>query len=90
MGLAPKVPFDEEFFSSLLGVHSQGYPNLFIMGGYQASFRFNLTDVLQTQGDEGEFQRRQDGNYNGSYPQYLAQVKDVGANIEENFVFTKR
>ena len=39
---------------------------------------------------EGEFQRRQDGNYNGSYPQYLAHVKDVGANIEENFVFTKR
>ena len=126
---------------TLLGVHSHGYPNLFIMGGYQASFRFNLTDVLQTQGDhiaacvhharthsyhsidatpeaeewwvqevianrgktsrsrdctpgyynfEGEFQRRQDGNYNGTYPQYIAHVKNVLAKIEENFLFTRR
>ncbi len=29
----------------------QGYPNLFIMGGYQSSFQFNLTDMLQAQGD---------------------------------------
>jgi cyclohexanone monooxygenase len=36
---------------TLLGVHSNGYPNLFIMGGYQASFQFNLTDLLQSQGD---------------------------------------
>ncbi len=36
---------------TLLGVHSAGYPNLFIMGGYQASFQFNLTFMLQTQGD---------------------------------------
>ncbi|MEE4284229.1 MAG: NAD(P)/FAD-dependent oxidoreductase [Pseudomonadales bacterium] len=36
---------------TLLGIHTQGYPNLFIMGGYQASFQFNLTDMLQTQGD---------------------------------------
>src|SRR3954447_20186676 len=36
---------------TLLGVHSAGYPNLFVMGGYQASFNFNLTDVLQAQGD---------------------------------------
>ena len=36
---------------TLLGIHSSGYPNLFIMGGYQASFQFNLTDVLQVQGD---------------------------------------
>ncbi len=36
---------------TLLGIHSAGYPNLFIMGGYQASFQFNLTDMLQTQGD---------------------------------------
>ena len=108
---------------TVLGIHSHGYPNLFIMGGYQASFKFNLTDVLQTQGDhiarcidyarthdhhsldvtpeaeewwvqqvianrgktsrnadctpgyynfEGESQRRQDGNYNGTYPQYMA------------------
>lgn len=36
---------------TLLGIHSQGFPNLFIMGGYQASFQFNLTDLLQVQGD---------------------------------------
>ena len=36
---------------TLLGIHSNHYPNLFIMGGYQASFNFNLTDVLQAQGD---------------------------------------
>jgi cation diffusion facilitator CzcD-associated flavoprotein CzcO len=36
---------------TLLGIHSHGYPNLFVMGGYQASFNFNLTDVLQAQGD---------------------------------------
>ncbi len=36
---------------TLLGVHSRGYPNLFIMGGYQASFQFNLTYILQMQGD---------------------------------------
>ena len=92
------------------------------MGGYQASFQFNLTVMLQTQGDhiaacidyvrrnghdtidvdagdrgvvgagshrasrqdqpqpectpgyynfEGEFNRRQDGNYNGGFPQYF-------------------
>jgi cation diffusion facilitator CzcD-associated flavoprotein CzcO len=124
---------------TLLGIHSHGYPNLFVMGGYQASFKFNLTDVLQTQGDhiarcidyarthghhaldatpaaeewwvqevianrgktsrsadctpgyynfEGEPQRRQDGNYNGTYAQYIAHVKDVGDRMQENFVFT--
>ncbi len=36
---------------TLFGIHTQGFPNLFIMGGYQASFQFNLTDILQTQGD---------------------------------------
>ncbi len=36
---------------TLLGIHTEGFPNLFIMGGYQASFNFNLTDVLQAQGD---------------------------------------
>ena len=38
-------------YARLLGVHTHGYPNLFIMGGYQASFQFNLTFMLQTQGD---------------------------------------
>src|SRR6185503_8357314 len=36
---------------TLFGVHTHGYPNLFIMGGYQASFQFTLTFMLQTQGD---------------------------------------
>src|ERR1700719_2375267 len=40
-----------EGIRTLLGIHTQGYPNLFIMGGYQASFQFNLTDMLQAQGD---------------------------------------
>jgi cation diffusion facilitator CzcD-associated flavoprotein CzcO len=39
-----------EGMRTVFGVHSQGYPNLFIMGGYQASFQFNLTFMLQTQG----------------------------------------
>ena len=33
---------------TLLGIHSEGYPNLFVMGGYQASFQFNLTAVSYT------------------------------------------
>ncbi len=36
---------------TLFGLHSHGYPNLFIMGGYQSSFQFNLTDILNTEGD---------------------------------------
>jgi cation diffusion facilitator CzcD-associated flavoprotein CzcO len=126
---------------TVLGIHSHGYPNLFIMGGYQASFRFNLTDLLQTQGDhiaacidharrndhhamdvteeseqwwvqevianrgkttrsedctpgyynfEGETQRRQDGNYNDSYPAYIKHTKDVLSKIDQHFTFTKR
>jgi cation diffusion facilitator CzcD-associated flavoprotein CzcO len=35
---------------TVFGIHSHGYPNLFIMGGYQASFQFNVTFMLQTQG----------------------------------------
>jgi cation diffusion facilitator CzcD-associated flavoprotein CzcO len=124
---------------TVLGIHTSGFPNFFIMGGYQASFRFNLTDVLQVQGDhiadcidharanghhamdvtpeaeewwvqeviahrgktsrsadctpgyynfEGEHQRRQDGNYNGPYPQYIAHVGDVLTRIDEHFVFS--
>ena len=126
---------------TVVGIHSSGYPNFFIMGGYQASFQFNLTDVLQTQGDhiagciahvrckgyhsidatpeaedwwvqevianrgktsrakdctpgyynfEGEFQRRQDGNYNGSYSRYIDHVNSVLEQIEERFRFTRR
>ncbi len=124
---------------TLLGIHSQGYPNLFIMGGYQASFQFNLTDMLQTQGDhiaacidytrrhghqsidvtpeaeewwvqevikhrgkttrnqdctpgyynfEGEFQRRQDGNYNGSFKQYFTHMGEIREKMQEHFVFS--
>ncbi|MFT3853801.1 MAG: NAD(P)/FAD-dependent oxidoreductase [Ilumatobacteraceae bacterium] len=36
---------------TLLGIHTAGFPNLFVMGGYQASFQFNLTDLLHVQGD---------------------------------------
>lgn len=36
---------------TVLGIHVAGFPNFFVMGGYQASFQFNLTDMLQTQGD---------------------------------------
>ncbi|HEX4906421.1 MAG TPA: NAD(P)/FAD-dependent oxidoreductase [Acidimicrobiales bacterium] len=123
---------------TVVGVHSHGYPNLFVMGGYQASFNFNLTDVLQAQGDhiaecidhvrtngyrtidatpeaeewwvqeviahrgktsrnaectpgyynfEGESNRRQDGNYNGGFPKYVAHMADVRARFEDHFTF---
>jgi cyclohexanone monooxygenase len=126
---------------TVLGIHSEGYPNLFIMGGYQASFQFNLTDMLQAQGDyiaqcidyarthghqaidvtpeaeewwvqeviehrgkttrnqdctpgyynfEGEFQRRQDGNYNGGFNQYCKHLDEVAAKMEEFFNFTDK
>jgi len=125
---------------TLLGIHSEGYPNLFIMGGYQASFQFNLTDMLQAQGDhiaecinharkngyhtievtpeseeywvqevikhrgkttrnqdctpgyynfEGEFQRRQDGNYNGGFNAYCNHLDEVSAHPEQHFSFAK-
>jgi cation diffusion facilitator CzcD-associated flavoprotein CzcO len=125
---------------TLVGIHSHGYPNLFIMGGYQASFQFNLTDMLQSQGDhiaacidyarrhgyqtidatpqaeewwvqeviehrgkttrnqdctpgyynfEGEFQRRQDGNYNGGFNRYCTRMEQVRAKMEDHFIFTK-
>ncbi len=126
---------------TLLGIHSEGYPNLFIMGGYQASFQFNLTDMLQAQGDhiaacidyarrqglqtidttleaeewwvqevikhrgktsrnqectpgyynfEGEFQRRQDGNYNGGFNKYCTNMEEVRAKMQESFAFTRK
>ena len=124
---------------TLFGIHTHGYPNLFIMGGYQASFQFNLTFMLQTQGDhiaaciahardnghalidvspeaeewwvqevikhrgktsrntdctpgyynfEGEFNRRQDGNYNGGFAQYFAHLTEVRDDIGRHFQFT--
>jgi cyclohexanone monooxygenase len=130
-----------EGIRTLYGIHTQGYPNLFIMGGYQASFQFNLTDMLQTQGDhiaacidyvrshgyqtidvtpeaeewwvqevikhrgkttrnqdctpgyynfEGEFNRRQDGNYNGGFFQYYTHMKEAREKVSEQFVFTKK
>ena len=123
---------------TLFGVHTHGFPNLFIMGGYQASFQFNLTFMLQTQGDhiaecikltrekgrreidvrpeteewwvqeviahrgktsrnsdctpgyynfEGEFNRRQDGNYNGGFQQYFEHMKALRADLEKHFQF---
>ncbi|MDH4362749.1 MAG: NAD(P)/FAD-dependent oxidoreductase [Acidimicrobiia bacterium] len=115
-----------EGIRTLFGIHTHGFPNMFVMGGYQAPFNFNLTDMLQIQGDhiaaciahvrdngldtidcsaqaeedwvqevikhrgktnrnaectpgyynfEGEFNRRQDGNYNGGMPAYLEFLK---------------
>ncbi len=48
------IDLDEKYdegIRTMLGIHTAGFPNLFIMGGYQASFQFNLTDLLQVQGD---------------------------------------
>jgi len=124
---------------TLFGVHTHGYPNLFIMGGYQASFQFNLTFMLQTQGDhiaeciayardrghaeidvspdteewwvqeviahrgktnrnqdctpgyynfEGQFNRRQDGNYNGGFLQYYTHMQAVRGELDAHFVFS--
>ena len=123
---------------TLFGVHTHGYPNLFIMGGYQASFQFNLTFMLQTQGDhiaeciahtrdrgftqidvspeseewwvqeviahrgktsrnqdctpgyynfEGEFNRRQDGNYNGGFLQYYTHLAEGREQMDRHFQF---
>jgi cation diffusion facilitator CzcD-associated flavoprotein CzcO len=125
---------------TLFGVHTHGYPNLFIMGGYQASFQFNLTFMLQTQGDhiaeciamareggyaeidvspeteewwvqeviahrgktsrnsdctpgyynfEGEFNRRQDGNYNGGFLQYYTHMQSIRGELDKHFLFSK-
>ncbi len=125
---------------TLLGMHSHDFPNLFIMAGYQSSFQFNLTDMLEWQGKhiaacmdyarenniqcidptaeaeewwvqevikfrgttsrneectpgyynfEGEFNRRQDGNYNGGINEYIAHMDDVRAHMEENFILSK-
>jgi len=124
---------------TVLGIHTQGYPNLFIMGGYQASFQFNLTDLLQVQGDhianciahvrehghetidvtpaseewwvqeviahrgktnrnaectpgyynfEGQENRRQDGNYNGGFHNYIDHVASIEDTMAEHFVTT--
>jgi cation diffusion facilitator CzcD-associated flavoprotein CzcO len=126
---------------TLFGIHSEGYPNMFIMGGFQASFQLNLTYILQSQGDhiaecinyartndfqtieptseaeewwvqeviknrgttnfnaectpgyynnEGEDTRRQDGNYNGGFQQYLNFQQEVRDDMQKHFVFTKK
>lgn len=125
---------------TVFGIHSHGYPNLFVMGGYQASYQFNLTEMLQTQGDhiaecirhaldngysvlepreeaeekwvqevikyrgktnwnqectpgyynfEGEDNRRQDGNYNGTFSSYVRHMQAARDAMAENFVFTR-
>ena len=64
---------------TLFGVHTHGYPNLFIMGGYQASYQFNLTEMLQTQGDhiaECVSYARENGYH----------TMDVTSEAEENWV----
>jgi hypothetical protein len=39
---------------------------------------------------EGEFQRRQDGNYNGGFFQYCNHLNEVRARMESNFIFTNK
>jgi len=126
---------------TLVGIHSHGYPNMFIMGGYQASFQFNLTDILNTQGEhiaacidycrkngyhamdvtgdaeewwvqevishrgkttrnqdctpgyynfEGEFNRRQDGTYNGGFAKYIAKMAEAREKMDKYFSFTRK
>ncbi len=123
---------------TMFGVHSNGYPNMFIMAGYQASFQFNLTDMLYAQGEhiaacidyarkhgyatievtpeaedwwvqevinfrgktdrnkectpgyynfEGEFNRRQDGTYNGGFYRYVSHTREAQADMEKYFKF---
>ena len=130
-----------EGIRTLVGIHSHGYPNMFIMGGYQASFQFNLTDILNTQGEhiaacidycrkngyhamdvtsgaeewwvqevishrgktdrnkectpgyynfEGEFNRRQDGTYNGGFTKYIAKMAEARENMDKYFSFMRK
>jgi hypothetical protein len=37
---------------------------------------------------EGESNRRQDGNYNGGFPQYAQHMAETRERIEERFTFT--
>ena len=37
---------------------------------------------------EGEFNRRQDGNYNGGFPAYAGHMASVREHMEQNFDFT--
>ena len=37
---------------------------------------------------EGEFNRRQDGNYNAGFPKYYAHLGGVREDMERNFSFT--
>ncbi len=126
---------------TLLGIQSQGFPNMFVMGGLQASFQFNFTDIIEAQGEyiaacidhvrrhgyqsldatpkaeewwvqevvehrgktnfnqectpgyynfEGEFQRRQDGNYNGGFFNYCKHLKEVSSRINAHFAFVNK
>ena len=37
---------------------------------------------------EGQFNRRQDGNYNGSFKRYYDHMANVREHMDENFTFT--
>ncbi len=39
---------------------------------------------------EGEFQRRQDGNYNGGFFQYCTHLNEVNARMEDHFSFIRK
>ena len=129
---------------TVLGIHSHGYPNLFIMGGLpglvplqpdrrvaackaitsrpvsatraataikamndvtEAAEDWWVGEVISNRGkttrvrrtarrgtttSKGETQRRQDGNYNGSYPKYIAHTKSVSDRPAEYFAFSDR
>ena len=39
---------------------------------------------------EGEFNRRQDGNYNGGFNRYCTHMEEVRAKMEQSFIFRKK
>jgi hypothetical protein len=38
---------------------------------------------------EGEFNRRQDGTYNGGFKRYIDKAKEVQGDMEKDFLFEK-
>lgn len=131
--------YTEGGIRTLFGLQTNGYPNLFTTGNYQASFQFNYTFVLQVQGQyiadcigyaldegherleidpsredwwvnevikhrgktgrnqectpgyynfEGQFNRRQDGTYNGGFDKYVNFLREASDDLSSQFVST--
>jgi hypothetical protein len=51
---------------------------------------FNQECTLGYYNFEGEFQRRQDGNYNGGFFQYCNHLKEVSARMDAHVAFTDK